>query len=284
MPLRRLDPRLNPLVRPHEWSAAARRTRLKLLLAIAGVLAAGLLGAAIYLYYPLDRTEGLAPEAVVRAAGEAILSADRYGFTVNLTGKSQDNFFPTATMRGEYQREPLLMHLQGSAQSGENTVPLEYYLSGKDLYLRDPRDEGWMLLPDANLEELHSFQPDNLAAPLLHGVRSAVVTGRDKLPEGEALVIRLDLDPLIMTPRLKSAQADPVEYRLWVYTRSLKPARFTIEMRTVRHEAADYSFAYALSWDFDRAGALRLPDEVQQSAKPLNGTPPNQQLPPAIGR
>lgn len=234
---------------------------------LAAVLAVSL-GVAAYLFFPMDRTRGLSPEAVAAAAGRAILEARGYRFAVELTGEALDQPFPTARMNGEFQRTPPLLHITGEARSGESTVALEYYLDGSDLYVRSPQDRSWMLLRTAHQGTLHLFQPNDLAT-LLQGLTRARVLGRERLPGGEAVAMELELDPAVMQPRL-GASPGRAEYRLWVYTRSLKPARFLMEMRAPPSTAAPrqpVGFTYVLNWDFRRPATIVVPDQVRKSAR-----------------
>lgn len=264
-PVIRRNPLLDPRLTPDQWDGARKRYRV--LLALVITLLLGLSGYGGYRYaLTLDKTRNMQPEQVVEAAGMALAKASGYRFTAQLTGESPDGFFPSALMKGEYQREPLLLHLAGEAGSGEMKVPLEYYLEGTTLYVRNPRADDWLLVENANLEELYAFQPDNLAAPLVTGLRSAEVVGREKLADGEALQLKLDLDPKVMRIQ-PPTQDERVEYRLWVYTRSLKPAQFTIEVvRSVAEEASREasSFRYQISWDFGKREQLAVPDSVKQ--------------------
>ncbi|MFZ5817712.1 MAG: hypothetical protein ACOY93_20855 [Bacillota bacterium] len=264
----RRDPRLDPRLTPDQWAAA--RKRYLILLTLSLVLFAAAAGAGGYYYMQsLDKTRGMQPEQVVETAGMALAKADAYRFTAVLSGESPDGFFPDAVMRGAYQREPLLLHLAGEAGAGEQKVPLEYYLEGTDLYVKNPRSATWLLVEEAEMDELYAFQPDNLAAPLVTGLRSAEVLGREKLDGGEALVLGLDLDPAVM--RLQPPkEGERVEYRLWVYTRTLKPAQFAIEVSRPAAEAAanlqSSSFRYRISWDFAKMEPLAVPAEVKAQA------------------
>ncbi|MFZ5826625.1 MAG: hypothetical protein ACOY94_20230 [Bacillota bacterium] len=263
----RRDPRLDPRLTPEQW-APARRRFVVLLITSLVLLLAGAGTGGYYYALSLDKTREMQPEQVVEAAGMAIAQAPGYRFVAQLTGQSADGFFPNAIMTGSYQREPLLLHLSGEAGAGEQKVPLEYYLEGTDLYVKNPRSEGWLLVEDADMEELYAFQPDNLAAPLVTGLRSAEVVGREKLAGGEAMVLRLDLDPRVM--RIQAPVADErVEYHLWVYTRTLKPAKFAIEViRNGEAEGARQgaSFRYQITWDFKKMEPLAVPDAVKEQA------------------
>ncbi len=265
------DPRLDPTLRPDQWAAAARWRRIvavvKLLL-----LAVVVAGPAVYFLYPVDRTKEMTAEQIARTAGEALLEVPAYRFTVDITGKSADQLFLTARMQGAYQRNPKILHLAGEVESGEGLVDLEYYLDGTDLYLKDPRTGDWLLVANANLDELYAFQPDNLAAPLVTGLLGAEVVGRERLSAGEAVVLRLDLDPQVMLPKLTSLHDDPVEYMLWVDARTLMPARFDIEVEKASdgveaEEDHARRFSYRLVWDFEPwEEPLTIPDEVTSAA------------------
>jgi hypothetical protein len=263
----RWDPRLDPRLTPDQWGPARRR--FLVLLTVALVLFAGLAGYGGYRYrLSMDKTRGMQPEQVVESAGMWLAKARQYRFTARLTGESPDGFFPDAVMRGEYQREPLLLHLAGEAGSGDMKVPLEYYLDGQTLYVKNPRAETWLQVENANLDELYAFQPDNLAAPLVTGVRAVQVLGREKMAGGEALLLMLDLDPQVM--RLQPPGPDErVEYRLWVDVRTLRPVQFAIEVtRRGVPEASRQtsSFRYQISWDFSPMGPLAVPEAVRQQA------------------
>lgn len=261
----RRDPRLDPRLTPDQWRSARRR--FLVLLVISLVLLAGAVGTGGYYYVnSLDKTRGLQPEQVVEAAGMAVAEASRYRFTAQLTGESPDGFFPEAVMQGEYQREPLLLHLSGQAGAGEMKVPLEYYLEGTDLYVKNPRSATWLRVEDAELDELYAFQPNNLAAPLVTGLRSAKVVGREQMGGGEAIQLQMDLDPQVM--QIKEPTPDErVDYRLWVYTRTLKPAQFVIQVGRngqAENPMLTASFRYQITWDFSPMEPLVVPEEVKQ--------------------
>lgn len=257
------DPRLDPRVTPDRWSAVKRRNRT--LLGLVLVLVVGLAGFGRSWYLgTLDKTKGLLPEEVVEAAGLALAQASSYRFLVQLSGDSPDGFFPSAAIRGEYQRKPLLLHLSGEAGSGEMKVPLEYYLDERTLYLKDPRTAAWLQVPDADLEELYAFQPDNLAAPLVTGLRAAQEVSRERLAGGEAISYRLTLDPKVM--RVQPGPGERVEYQLWVDTRSLKPVLFVIDVVRNGESEAGSTFRYEISWEFDKMAPLAVPEAVKQAA------------------
>lgn len=264
------DPRLDPRLRPDQWHLVRRwaRWRLTLVIVLVLIVAAGAGG---YWWEQSDRTRDLSAEMLADAAGRAILEAASYQFTVDLVGEAEDHVFPQASMKGTYQRAPHAMHLSGEVLSGESKIGLEYYLDQKDLYLKDPRNQNWLLLPDADLEELASFKPDNLAAPLMTGVRSARLVGRDTLPGGPVVVLQLELDPNVMLPRTQNLHGDRTDYKLWIYTRTLKPARFV--MQVSRPEGAGKEqlfFTYRLDWDFKRlTEPLELPSEIRRFAREI---------------
>lgn len=277
--LRNWNPRLNPLLRPEEWERAARRTRLRLA-AILAVLAVVALGVAAYFWYPVDRTRSLTPEMVVEKAGLALLQAGQYHFQMDLSGEAVEYPFPNAVMKGEFQRDPMLIHLAGAVDSGESRIPLEYYLEAKTLYMLDPVTKHWLFLHDAPLDELTSFLPENLAAPFLGGVLNVEERGRERLQGGPAVRYRLELSPDVMLPRQPDLHADLVTYELWVYTRTLEPARFT--MKVVRRQPAEGDqpvatgdwFAYELTWQFRGLPPLTVPDSIKSSAQDVGGEAP----------
>ena len=272
MPLRISDPRLNPRWRPHEWEPATQRTHRRYYRA-AAVLLGVLVGVALFVFYQRDRTKGLTAVEVAQAAGRAMLGATGYRFRVDLAGESADRLFPSARMAGEYQREPAAMHLAGEAINGGTLVRLEYYLSGTDLYVKDPRDQSWMLMHNTDFNELHSFQPDNLGAPLVSAVRRAEVVSRERLTGGEAVEIKLDMDPDVMQPLVGAGRSGQAEYRLWVYTRTLRPARFNIDFRAQRVPDVPHqvlNFTYTLAWDFRRLPSVVVPDRVRTSAREVS--------------
>lgn len=263
----RWDPRLDPRLTPDQWNSARRRYRVLVSLLLVLVLGAAGYGGFRYML-TLDKTRDLQPEQVVEAAGMALAKSAGYRFTVQLSGESPDGFFPNAVMRGAYQREPLLLHLSGEAGSGDLKVPLEYYLDGTTLYVKNPRSETWLQVEEAELDELYAFQPDNLAAPLVTGLRSAELVGRERLPGGEAMQLKLELDPKVLRIQ-QTGQDEQVEYQLWVYTRTLMPAQFSIEVvRDGVEEASRQtsSFRYQISWEFPKLLPLTVPDEVKQQA------------------
>ena len=265
------DPRLNPMLRPDEWQRAARRSRLRLAAAVVVVLLLAL-GVAAYLWYPTDRTRGLTPEAVVETAGLALLQAGQYRFEVELSGQSQEYAFPGAALKGEYQRTPPVIHLAGGVDSGESTIALEYYLQGSDLYMLHPITQDWLVMRNSPSDELTSYYPENLAAPFLGGLRGVEELGRERLPGGPAVRYRLDLAPEVMLPRQPDLHGDMVEYELWVYTRTLEPARFS--MQVLRKLPAEGQqpvvtgdrFTYQLTWQFRGLQPLSVPEAVSSSA------------------
>ncbi|HYF92296.1 MAG TPA: hypothetical protein VD969_08605 [Symbiobacteriaceae bacterium] len=281
--LRSWNPRLNPSLRPDEWESVARIARLRVAAGLAALLSV-LLGVAAYYWYPVDHTRDLAPAAVVETAGLALLRAGHYRFSMDLSGQSQEYPFPAVSMRGEYQRTPAVLHLAGDVDSGESSIPLEYYLEENTLYMIHPVTQDWLLLRDAPLDELTSFFPENLAAPLLGGLRKVEEEGRERLPGGDAVRYRLELAPEVMLPHQPDLRADDVEYSLWVYTRTLEPARFV--MRVVRMQppvgqqpaAPGDRFTYELTWQFRGLAPLAVPGAVKATAQDVGGeAPPVQQ-------
>lgn len=275
-------PWLVPILNPTESLTDRRRARIRRGLAGLLLLSAALLAIRFYAY-PLDRTKGLAPEAVAEAAGMAVMGASGYRFSVAIDGSSRVGVFPASQMEGTYQRMPRVLYLIGNVLSGDRTINLEYYLEGRDLYVRDPRTRRWLLMRDANLDELDSFAPDNLAAPLVSGVLAAQEIGRERIDGKEAVILRLDLDPAVMLPRLTDGQNDLVEYRLWVYTRSLRPARLTIDVTAPvaeRHEREVLQFSYRMDWNFGRQPTLVVPDQVKRFVLELDQAVPTPGLIP----
>ena len=263
MPLAaRRDPRLDPTLTPTEWAASRRRYQLRLGLIILVILA--LAGAAGY-YYLLqrDRTREMTAGEVVEAAGMALVEASAYRFSATLTGGSPDGYFPDARLQGEYQREPLVIHLSGEAGSADTKMPIEYYLEGQQLYVKNPRDEGWMALENPDLEELYAFQPDNLAAPLLAGLRSAELSGREVLNGRETARYNLELDPFVMRIP-EPVEGERIGYRLWVDTQSLRPARLELQVTRLPDQGA--SFVYRTDLDFGAQAPLAVPAEVKGAA------------------
>lgn len=272
--LRHIDPRRNPNVRPHEWAAARRLFWLRLQV-VGGVVLAVALGLAAFFRFPVDLTRDMTPEAVVTAAGTAIVDAPAYRFNVEITGNAAAYTFPAATLTGVYQQAPQVLHLSGEVQAGEGSVPVDYWVQDRDVYMLHPTHQVWFRLRDTQLDELASFYPDNLAAPLLTGVQQVEVLGRARLPGGEAVELGLNLDPTVMLPRAGSSPSDVVEYRLWVYTRTLMPARFAIDVRTKpegeEQGQAGVRFSYRLTWDFEGGGPLSVPDAVKTAAQDATG-------------
>lgn len=262
------DPRLDPRLRPHEWEAGFRRVRVRRLGAALSLMALVVFGLA-YSLTPVDRTADLSAVEVAETAGWAILNAGSYRFTVELTGEAQVDPFPAASMKGVFQRSPQLLHLVGQVLSGESYVDLEYYVEDRDLYLKDPRTQGWLLAQDAPMDELQTFRPDNLAAPLISGVLAAREIGRDRLPGGAAVILSLELDPAVMLPRANGVPEERITYRLWVYTRTLQPARFAVDVDPVSDKEGERQvvhYAYRLDWDFGRMEPVTIPDAVRQEA------------------
>ncbi|HWI52772.1 MAG TPA: hypothetical protein VNT01_11600 [Symbiobacteriaceae bacterium] len=275
------DPRLNPTLRPDEWQRVSQRNRLRVALAAAAILSV-LAGVAAYLWYPTDRTRDLSPEAVVETAGLALLQAGQYRFEVELSGQSQEYPFPGAALKGEYQRTPPVIHLAGDVDSGESTIALEYYLQGSDLYMLHPITQDWLVTRNSSSDELTSFDPENLAAPFLGGVLGVEELGRERLPGGPAVRYRLDLAPEVMLPRQPDLHSDAVQYELWVYTRTLEPARFS--MQVVRKLPAEGQqpvntgdrFTYQLTWQFRGLQPLTVPEAVTSSAHDVG----SEEMPP----
>lgn len=285
------DPRLDPRLPPSEWEREGRRRRR--IVAAAGLLVLALIVLGGYVYAATrDRTRGMEPEEVARAAGMALAKAPFYRFAVHLSGDSPEGFFPAARVTGEYQRKPLLLHVKGEAGSGETAVPLEYYLEEETLYLLDPRSGGWVRVENPYLDELEAFQPANLAAPMIAGVRSARAVGRERLQGREALLLELEIDPAVM--RIQPLpEWERIDYRLWVHTGSLRPVLFKIEVTYKTPEGGDGAgaageqrpgaegagdeagvgdairkpgFLYQIGWEFERRGRLRVPPEIKKAA------------------
>jgi hypothetical protein len=270
--LRSWNPRLNPMLRPDEWERAARRNRLRLAAVVASCLVVAL-GVAAHFWYPADRTRNLTPEMVVEKAGLALLQAGQYHFQMDLSGEASEYPFPNAVMKGEFQKDPPLIHLAGTVDSGESRIPLEYYLEAQTLYMLDPVTKQWIFLQDSPVDELTSFSPENLAAPFLGGVLKVEELGRERLAGGPAVRYRLELSPDVMLPRQPDLHADLVTYELWVYTRTLEPARFS--MQVVRRQPAHGDqpaangdrFTYELTWQFRGLAPLVVPDAIKSSAQ-----------------
>jgi|GEM_PF-3378922 len=282
--LRHRDPRQNAALRPDQWEAAARAIRLRTVARVATVLAI-LLGVAAYVWYPVDRTREMEPADVVEAAGNVILKAGGYRFSTDLSGESTLYPFPTVSMQGEYQRDPRVIRLEGKVNSGESHMALEYWLDGDSTYLLHPTSKLWLLLRDTTLDELASFTPENLAAPLIGGVRGVEVVGRETLPDGEALQLKLELDPDVMLPNMDNLRSDRAEYRLWVYTRTLRPARFTMSVaqRSGEDETqVSTRFVYQIAWEFGRVAPLVVPDAVKSTAQEATAAPPAPVLEPQV--
>jgi hypothetical protein len=171
--------------------------------------------------------------------------------------------------------------------SGESRIPLEYYVEGADLYLKHPTLGQWLLAKNSQLDELKAFLPDTLAAPLVGGLRGAEEVGRERLPGGQAVHYRLSLDPAVMLPRFPDLQEDRVEYNLWVYARTLQPARFTATVTRAHPGEAQLKtrFTYELSFAFWRLPALAVPADVKSVAQDVGAAPmPLPEEAPAEGK
>ncbi len=261
--LNRRDPLLDPLLPPSAWEIARRRRRVGRWVALA--LAAALVGLGAWGWLTFtDRTRSLPPVQVAEAAGEALLRAARYDFRAAVTGSSPDGFFPNAQLAGEFQAEPLLLHLRGEVGSGAAMMPIEYWLSGDALFVRQARG-GWVRSPTADVPDVVAFLPEQLAAPLLAGVNRAELVGRERVDGAQTAVLALDLDPAVMQVA-PPGQDERVEYRLWVDVRRLRPVRMAI--RVERPADAGSSFDYQLDLTYPAPGSLSLPDEVLQPAGP----------------
>jgi len=258
----RRDPLLDPTLPPSAWEPARRRQRARRWLGF--ILTVLLVLLALWGYDTVsDRTRRLSLEQVVEEAGQALLLAERYSFAAEVTGSSPDSFFPNARLTGEYQAEPRLLHLVGEVGSGQYRTPFEYWLADGQLYVRQTRAGSWLLSPTADLPDVTAFLPDQLAAPLLAGVRGVEMAGRERLGGVNTAVLALDLDPAVMqvAPPGKDEQVD---YRLWVDVRRLRPVRFSI--RVERPAESGSSFHYQLDWTYPESELLALPDEVRQAA------------------
>jgi hypothetical protein len=235
--LRHADPRLDPRLRPDQWVGASRRRRWLLLLT--GLTGLTLVGVSlVFTLIPMDRTKGLEPEEIAHAAGRAILDARRFGFTLFLDGEIPEQGFPTTAMSGQFQREPPVLHLVGAVGMDESRVPLEYYLDGLDLFVKDIDDGTWRMIHDPDFEELRSYQPEALALPLTSGLQRATLVGRETLASGEAIVLKLDLLDHVMPIDLGQG-VGRLDYTVWVDTRKLYPARESsltiMELATTLH-------------------------------------------------
>jgi hypothetical protein len=267
--LRAKDPRLNAALRPDQWAQAAR-VRRSLTAARVGVALALLCGVAAYFWYPIDRTGEMTPEAVVEAAGLAMTRAGHYRFRLDVAGHAQDYPFPEAGLTGEFQRSPLVLHLAGQVLSNESQVPVEYYQQGQDLYLKHPVSGKWLVMPGAAEAELGAFLPENLAAALVGGVKHAERIGEEWLPGGEAVEFRLDVDPQVMMPGAPDRQKDTTDYLLWVNTRTLRPARLEVSVRTATPpgmQADRLQFSYQVIYDYRWRPRLSVPQEILSTAE-----------------
>ncbi|MGE5675193.1 MAG: LppX_LprAFG lipoprotein, partial [Mycobacterium leprae] len=192
--------------------------------------------------------------------------------------------FPVVDMKGDFQRKPQLLHMAGQVQNGDAQVSIEYYQDGGDLYIKQPLERGWYRLKDSTLDETAAFYPDNLAAPLLSGLRKAEFVGRERLTGGDTVKLQLDLDPNVMLPYATALRADKVEYMLWVYTRDLKPARMAIKV-TPSPDNPDRQtsfFSYVVDLDLKRIPVWAMPPEIKQSAVLLDEGSAAPQPPPAV--
>lgn len=278
MPLR--NPVLDPRLSPDQWHSYLVRKRW--LLGLIGVLVLCLAAGVVSFLRPRDQTIALPPEQIAAAAGKAIMAQERYGFKATLSGAGAGDGFPAATMSGQYQRNPLVIHLSGTATSGSQQVALDYWMDGSSLYVRDPGRGDWTLVEGADLAEMHSFQPDHIATPLMFGVQQAVVAGEETVGIRKAVVLDLTLDPKVMLSALgASAKAYPsgVKYRLWVEKTTLLPVRFRMDVDGVAVGGAiTHSFAYQLDWDFKQAATLEVPQAIRANAKVAK--PPERPLRP----
>jgi len=268
--LRHVDPRLDPRLRPNQWAVVARKRRWFLLLC--GLAGFTLVGAGLlYLLLPLDRTQGLQPEEIANAAGQAILDAHRFSFKLFLDGEMPEQRFPTAVMAGQFQRNPLLLHLVGSVGRDESRIPLEYYLAGHDLFVKNSGADTWRVIHQPTFDELNSYQPEALAFPLTTGLQRATVVGRERLAGGDSIVLKLNLYDGVAPINLGQG-AGQLEYTVWIATRTLRPARILIEYVRVGESAVREvtSFSYVLTFDFpsrwglSQVSPLVVPDEVRQ--------------------
>ncbi|MEW8978426.1 MAG: hypothetical protein AB2385_08465 [Symbiobacterium sp.] len=261
-PSSRRDPLFDPTLPPAQWAAVRRRRRVRGILAVLLTVLVGV--AAAWGFRTLsDRTRNLTPAQVAEAAGLALLAVERYDFAATLAGSSPDGFFPETQLTGEYQADPPLLHLAGSVGTGTVRTPFEYYLVDGELYVRQVRSGGWLRAPTADAVDVVAFQPDNLAAPLVAGLRGAELLRRERMGDSEAVVLALDLDPAVMQVR-PPGDGERVLYRLWVDTRTLRPLQFTIQVD--RPASTGTSFQYRLSWTYPESGPLALPDELRQAA------------------
>jgi len=240
------------------------------MLILSGLAGLSLVGVILaYLLLPVDRTKGLDPEEIAQAAGQAILAAQRFTFKLLLEGEMPGHDFPTAVMAGQFQREPFHLHLVGAVGMDESRIPLEYYLVGNDLFVRDPGQETWQVIHEPDLGELQSYQPTALAIPLTTGLQRASVVGRDQLVGGEAIVLRLDLYDNVMPVDLGQG-AGRMDYTVWIDTRTLHPARILIdyhrlgdsEPRQVTSFSYLLTFEFPSRWGLSQVKPLVVPDEV----------------------
>jgi hypothetical protein len=270
--LRNADPRLDPSLRPDQWGVAARRRRW--LLFLSGLVGIALFGVTlVFFLFPMDRTSGLDPEEIAHAAGQAILEASRFSFKLFLDGEMPEQSFPTAVMAGQFQRDPLLLHLVGAVGRDDSRIPLEYYLEGRDLFVKDPGEDTWQVSNESDLGELQSYQPAALAVPFMSGLQRATIVGRDQMVGGEAIVLKLDLYDDVMPINLGQG-AGRIEYKVWIYSRTLKPARLQVDYNRVGELTPRQvtSFSYVITFEFpSRWGLLQVkplvvPDEVRQTS------------------
>lgn len=201
-----------------------------------------------------DRTVGVPPADLVRAAGAATLSAKGYRFTVHLATGVGGEAQQAANMHGGFQRSPQRLHLVGTVKIGARALDLEYYISGEGAMMRMGEHGAWRALYGPDVAQVRSFQPDELARVLRDQVTQASVVGRELFVSEPAVLLRPRIGGTVPWARPEAGtDPDGLEYRLWISTRTLLPLRLEI---TSRGKAG---FQYRIDWDFSNSSAVQPP-------------------------
>lgn len=202
-----------------------------------------------------DRTMGVPPEELVRAAGAATLEARGYRFTVELVSGLSRTGEQMASMSGEFQRSPQRLHLTGSMRTRAGALDLEYYISGEGALMRMGEQGAWRSLYGPEVAQVRSFQPDELARVLRDQVSGAVVVSREEVLDQPAVLLRPSISGPVPWARPGAGTTQGgLEYRLWIATRTLFPVRLEIIAR------GQPGFQYRIDWDFSSTPAIYPPD------------------------
>lgn len=217
------------------------------------------LGAVAFWLFGWDRTAGMQPAEIVRAAAQRELSASAYRFAVELSGRADVASFPAMALHGTFRRRPATLHLEGDAVAGERHYALEYYAQGDLVYSRRSAAGAWALEPPGTAT---SLQPDRAAQALQEGLRSATLVGRERVAGRRTVRLQVQLDPRAVQELLGDGMPGAAAYTLWVDLHTLRPVRLAVAYRS-----SGVAFLYQLTWDYGWVRPFALPPAVRQAGQ-----------------